>query len=198
LAIKGRLTKLTNSLALIESSACKKRHLVLFYENEKDAMDVECEFIKIGLSKRDYCIFSSRKNINAVEEELTNYGIDVGHFKKRGLLDIQKMIEIKGADAFNNAKEIVNEFLRQKPHLSKRIVGRYASHITVRNSINAGIATEQFCNSIFAAINGSLLCPYQVKKIPMKERARWMFEMLRNHDVAIFVDKKGQSQIIEL
>jgi hypothetical protein len=198
LASKKQPTKLTNCLALIEGSAGRKQHLVLFYENEKDAMNIECEFIKNGLSRQEYCIFSTGKNVNSVKEDLINFGIDVDHFKKRGLLDIQKMIELEGADAFKNVRETVSDFLKQKPDLSKRIVGRYASYITTRHDANAGIAAEKFCNSIFADLNGSLLCPYQVKKVPLKERARWMFEMMKNHDVAIFVDKKGQGQVIDL
>lgn len=183
---------------LIDCSDGKKRHFVLFYENEKSALNVMCEFIKSGLKRGEYCTLSTDKSVGTIERELTDAGIDVDRFRKRNMLDIHKMSWPREEGEVKYDLEREEEFLRQKPGLPKRIVGVYATARVLNYNVNSGIAIEQLCKSIFEEVNGSVLCPYPVSKIPLKERARWMMEMLKIHHVAIFVDEKGQTQVIEL
>ena len=193
-----RLTESANNLSLIEGSDGKKRHLVLFYENAKSAMNIECHFIKSGLSNGEYCIFTTYKSANSLAKKLTNFGIDVDRFKKRNLLDVCKIIELeKDPHGVKNEIKRINDFL-QKSDLPKRIVGSYVWDILVKNDVDANIAAEKSIHSNFADLNGSILCPYPFKQVPLQERAQWMIEMLKNHHVAIFVDRSGQSQVIEM
>lgn len=194
-----RLTKSTNNLSLIEGSDGKKRHLVLFYENAQGAMNIECYFIKSGLSKGEYCIFTTHKSANLLAKQLTNFGIDVDHFKKRNLLDVCRIMKPKkDPRGVKNEIKRINDSLKRKSDLPKRIVARYFEDVRVKNDVDANITAEQFIHSNFANLNGSLLCYYPVKRIMLQERAQWMIEMLKNHHAAIFVDSNGQSQVIEM
>ena len=176
----------------------KRRHIVLFYENENSALDIKCQFISTALSNREYCIFLTAKSVRWIEKALRDYGIDVHNLKKDGVLDIHKVTWPEDAGKTDYDIEKVKGFLCQKPQVSKRIVGFHTTDATVKHDVDAGISIEQYCKSIFGDINCSMLCSHYVKKFPLKERARWMVEMLKIHDSAIFVDKKGLNQVIEL
>ena len=124
-------------------------------------MNIECHFIKSGLSNGEYCIFTTYKSANSLEKQLTNFGIDVDLFKKRNLLDVRRIIESeKDPRGVKNEIKRINDFLRQKSDLPKWIVGGYVWGVMVKNGIDANIAAEKSIHSNFADLNGSIPCPY--------------------------------------
>ena len=174
-----------------------QQHIVLFYEELEGARIVEYRYLKNGLLKgqEGIHITSDDIDISSIENEMTNNGIDVESFIKKGLLQIRQVSatrndqdgKIKTFE--NNAKEILDDL---KSSFRPRTVVLDVHGVNTEEQIASKLAVEHSYHSSFQSFGGSLLCSYPVKQIEPRRCGKWIEDILQNHHSAIFVTKPGQ------
>lgn len=207
--IKDLVTKFIDSL---DTDYLGSRHIVLFCEEPEYALSIELRFLKNGLLKGQPGIYivnedglkNSTDDIDFIENQMIDYGIDVAKFKKNNLLKIVSAPnaidhpegELKGAEEicrslfsvdnnYNNDIDIKDE--KQRPI---RVVGRIMSQVKTEVEIQANINIERWCAStIIPANNIFLICHYPVDKIVQHLKGYWMQALLTHHHAVIYFPK---------
>jgi hypothetical protein len=175
-----------------------QKHIVLFYEELEAARIVEYRYLKDGLLKGQNVIHITPDDmsISSIENEMTNNGIDVESFIKKGLLHIHQVSTTRNdqdgeVKRFENiAKDILDNL--RSPSRSLRAVVIHVSEVNTEQQIESKLAVEHSYHSSFHSFGGSLLCSYPVKQIEPKRRGKWIEDILKNHHSAIFVTKPGE------
>jgi hypothetical protein len=176
----------------------KFKHIVLYYDNAKFGKKIQFEFIKKGLSNKENCIYSiaDKENINTIEKEMDDYGIDSKYYIKNGLLTIFRvpdlLIHPKGVLAAS--KEILNKmFSNIDPNRPFRMVARFIDKLRTPEQVESNIMLEKYHHDKFHNYNGSVLCHYDVRKYSIIDNSTWLKSILENHHSAIFItDDEGK------
>jgi hypothetical protein len=180
-----------------------QQHIVLFYEELEGGRIVEYRYLKNALLKGQDGIYITPDDmdISSIENEMTNNGIDVESFIKKGLLHIRQVSaprndqdrEIKTFE--NNAKEILDNL---KSSFRPSTVVIHVAEVNTEEQIASKLVIEHSYHSSFHSFGGSLLCSYPVKQIEPRRRGKWIEDILQNHHSAIFVTKLGQGISFDL
>jgi hypothetical protein len=179
------------------------KHIVLFYEESKAARVVEYRYLKNGLLKGQdgIHIMPNDVDIESIQNEMADSGIDVESFIKNGFLHIRQVEDnrshqngrVKGFE--NIAKETLAN-LKSPSRL--RTVTLHIPEVNTEEKIASKLAAEHSYHSTFHSFGGSLLCAYPIEQIEPKERGKWIEGILQNHHSAIFVTKSGQGLAFHL
>jgi hypothetical protein len=171
------------------------KHIVLFYEELEAARIVESRYLKNGLLKGQAGIHIAPDDIDlsSIENEMTNNGIDVESFVKKGVLHIRQVSDTRKDQGgkvkrFENiAMEILDDL---KPPF--RAVVIHVSEVNTEEQMASKLVAEHSYHSSFSSFGGSLLCSYPVEQIEPKRRGKWIEDILKNHHSAIFLTKPGE------
>jgi hypothetical protein len=171
------------------------KHIALFYEELEAARIVEYRYLKNGLLKGQAGIHIIPDNIDvsSIENEMTNNGIDVESFVKKGVLHIRQVSDTRNDQGgkvkrFENiAMEILDDL---KPPF--RAVVIHVSEVNTEEQMASKLVAEHSYHSSFSSFGGSLLCSYPVEQIEPRRRGKWIEDLLQNHHSAIFVTKQRQ------
>jgi hypothetical protein len=132
-------------------------------------------------------------DVSSIENEMTNNGIDVESFVKKGVLHIRQVSDTRNDQGgkvkrFENiAMEILDDL---KPPF--RAVVIHVSEVNTEEQMASKLVAEHSYHSSFSSFGGSLLCSYPVEQIEPRRRGKWIEDLLQNHHSAIFVTKQRQ------
>lgn len=71
-----------------------RSHTAIFYENSEYAKAVEYRYIKVGLLDGENCVFTTHDDdVESIEKEMADFGIDVQRFKDKGMLLVLKITD---------------------------------------------------------------------------------------------------------
>ena len=169
-------------------------------EEAESARLIEYRFLKIGLLKGESCIYTTHEdNIDVIEREMAQFGIDVDKYKKKKQLHVYKITDpqndpdglLKGIDRLS--QRVIAE---SKPPF--RVVARFIKNYEKEFDRQANMFDERYTHSSFDEFQGSFICPYLIKDILRTLEGAWMQELLRNHHIAIFVFKDGHGLALNL
>jgi hypothetical protein len=174
------------------------KHIALFYEEPELAKTIEYRLLSDGLLKGQHCLLilpENNSNIQTIEYEMKDIGIDVKGYKKRNLLHI-----LPAPNVMNHPKGPVEGFfdIMSNDILAGlippfRLVARLVPDIRTKVQIEANINIERKLHAQFHDFPGGLfLCPYRVDNIEPETHGKWLFNILSSHDAAFFAPKSGR------
>lgn len=168
-----------------------KKHLVIFYEESDYARKVIYQFIKNGLVKEESCIYATEEDPEIIERGMSEFGIDVERYKKKGLLNIFLMEPFRNfKNPLEEGKKRIQRILSnsQPPY---RVFARFVPEINTKKGIKAELECEKNFHSDFDSFEGTFMCSYPIKKIEETRRHEWMHELIENHHTVILAPSSG-------
>ena len=170
------------------NSLKRSKHVTLLYEEPEYAKILEFQFINNGIRKGEPSIYAMHDDVEIIEEEMKDFGIDVDHAKSKGLLFIYNIPDPREyKDLLKRAEEIYSRVTRG---LSRyRLVCRLVESV---DSIDACLAVkllEGTWHKIFDELDCILLCPYYILEVPRSIFKDWFVSILQNHHGVIFAPK---------
>ncbi len=179
------------------------KHIVMFYEEPERARAIEFRFLRNGLFRGEHCVYilHERDEIDVMENEMADNGIDVSHFEREGLLHIVKINDLLTRPeghmgAFQNLlNDATNKF---NPIV--RAVGTAVAKVTIGNDyrMDAELQLEKHFHSTFSGFHGSWLCHYYLQNIESHMEEKWMIDLLQSHHAVIFVPKSSNGVALNL
>ena len=174
-----------------------KKHLMVAYDDVSMGRKIEFEFIKNGLDKNELSIYLTHGDVKQIEKEMLSFGIDVIHYKKKGLLKITNIESpVENSLDFMDSIQTSLQKLLTNPEIPFRIVGRAMPDVGTEFAMAIQAKLEKILhNSIFDKLNGSILCTYDLSQIcANNEWMRWLKELQENHH-AYVICKNGKSNL---
>lgn len=159
-------------------------HLLLLYEDFRKALEIQFEYMKKGLEKKECCVFAMPYEIN-VEQKMIDSGIDVKKYRKENLLFI---IPVNYKNQKLPPAEIFKSFSNKILSLTKnkiRICAMLDFDISTKEGMNEFINAETLSHANFESFNGSWLCSYDISKIEEPERISWIKKLIQCHNSVI-------------
>ena len=184
------------------------KHIVMFYEEPEYAKQVQIRFINDGLKKGECSVYAARDDDDLLltKRDMKDYGVDVEKFSASGHLQfflskpyiVDSESYRKGKAAFREAtqKQFSNAQNNSSLTLLRiRGVGSIYRDLFFDNEIerNYAMASSQLLvEKLFqldntSSFEGLWMCAYHIKDIAAEMEKEWMIELLRNHDVALFL-----------
>ncbi len=176
-----------------------KKHILLLYDDQDYAKQIEFEFLKKGLEKEQHCIYATEEDPGYIMLKMINYGIPIDYFKRKNLIRVFQMPSPFGGDCGglegckNNIATILAE---SKPPF--RIVARAVPDVSTHEGMSTELELEQDFHSTFDDFGGSIICPYDITKIEPSSRKKWIAGLLRNHHNLLYVSKSEKSGVFNL
>lgn len=172
----------------------ENKHIMMLYDDEMYAKEVELVFVRKGLENGEHCIYIMHDGWRPVRDEWDSMGIDVDEEVKRG------MLHIVGP---GNHGELSGGWpdlgvLPSLGHGKVRVVGRWIPDIDTVHGISSELGIERKVGEQFRGINGSVMCTYPASKICSKGRSNWTLQIINEHDVVIFVTGPGEGRVHEI
>ena len=99
------------------------KHIIMFDENPKYSKEIQFHFLKIGLEKGEQAIYTMPEDMEVIEKEMAEQGINVEKYKKENLLDIHHTAHTSQhtqGDPFDNLLRRIFSSNSAKPY---RLVG---------------------------------------------------------------------------
>lgn len=163
------------------------RHILLFYSDPEYAKKIEFQFIENGLAREEHCIYATEEDPTFIKEKMEEYGIRVNDFIKRDLLHIYQTEkpfrhpEGVLAGAKSNFETILKN---SKPPY--RIVAMLIPDTGTAEAMHTHIRIEREFQDSFEEFNGSVMCPYNIKKLERNKSDNWIRELLDSHHSTIY------------
>ncbi|WP_162477594.1 MEDS domain-containing protein [Nitrososphaera sp. AFS] len=173
---------------------------MLFYEETEYARIILFEFLKNGLLNKERCVYISEENVEAVEREMSDAGINTEEFMKNELLSVHQVPNLAG---YSNITQTTLENLSQfalhpwtKDGRPDRLVLRCIFKINTQDQIRSNLEWErQFRAKDLKLLQGTMICTYPVSNIiptisdPNGDYGKWMSDLLELYDGVIFARK---------
>jgi len=171
---------------------------MVVYDDVAFGQKIEFEFIKEGLDKNELSIYLTHGDTKPVEKDMLSFGIDLSHYKKKGLF---KILNIGNpaedtVDFLDSIQTLMQKML-PNPETPFRIVGRLLPYVDTETAIAIQVRFEKiFHNSMFDKLKGSILCTYQLSEIKANNQwVKWLEELKENHH-AYLIHENGKSNLI--
>jgi hypothetical protein len=176
------------------------KHIVLFYEETEYARIILFEFLKNGLLNKERCVYISEENVEAVEREMSDAGINTEEFMKNELLSVHQVPNLAGySNITQTALENLSQFALHpwtKDGRPDRLVLRCIFKINTQDQIRSNLEWErQFRAKDLKHSQGTMICTYPVSNIiptisdSKGDYGKWMSELLELYDGVIFARK---------
>lgn len=168
------------------------KHVVLFYEEPQYGRKVQFRFINNGLLKGEHGIITTvQDDIQHIENQMLDNGIDVEGFKRKGLLHIYQISNPTSyPQGLEKGLEVIRDQILADSKPPYRIVGN-CSELSTKEQIESDTYIQRTVHSTFNAFPGSVICSYSVDKFHPDGHSQWLIDMLHCHDAAIFSPKSG-------
>ena len=166
-----------------------KKHIMLVSDDKKISREIEFRFLENGLKNKEHCIYITHDGPTRIESEMVKYGIDVKYFKKQNLLHIQQI-----SNPIENAQSILDgmSYLVSQITLNSftpfRMVGRLVPNVSFEEAIAIQLYLEKTFHGMFDALDGSVLCTYDVSHIRANNRWKyWLNSLQKCHHALISI-----------
>ena len=175
------------------------KHILLLYKDPEYAKRIEFQFIGNGLAKGEHCVYATEEDPAFIKDKMKEHGIEVRDFLDKGLLHIYQT-----TDPFNHpegalagSKSNLETILRNsKPPY--RIVAMLIPDTGTTEAMDVHIKIEKDFHNNFASFNGSVMCPYDMKKLEQNKSHDWIRELLNNHHAAIYAPSLEEAGVFNI
>lgn len=192
---KNTKLDLAEPMAFIDSLESKK-HILLVSDDPKVRKTIEFYFIKKGLENTEQCIYLTHGEIEHIENDMINFGINVIQFKKKNLLHVYKI-----QNPIENSVSILdgtNNMLKQvlkNPQIPFRIVGRIIDDVGMEEAISIQLYLEKRFHDTFETLNGSVMCTYDFFQIQENDRWHYWYDSLAKHHHVLISSRNGKNTV---
>jgi hypothetical protein len=189
----------------------KSWHVALLYEEPERARAIEFQFIKNGLENGQSCcyIIHEKENIEFIEKEMADNGIDVARFTQNGMLQVIESVGLlNDPRGVFTTHYIEKKKMRATESISFRVVGGMSIRDTLNMINNAEIEEwttnvqleieHNFHSQLFDGLKGYWLCSYSVNDIKEAlsgsdyNRNLIMVKLLKSHHGVVLATKSGR------
>ena len=163
------------------------KHILLLYNDPDYAKRIEFQFIGNGLAKGEHCVYATEEDPAFIKTKMKEHGIEVRDFLGKGLLHIYQTSDPFGhpEGALAGTKSNLEMILKDsKPPY--RMVTMLIPDTGTTEAMDVHIKIEKEFHYNFANFNGSMMCPYDIKKLEQNKSHDWMRELLDSHHSAIY------------
>jgi hypothetical protein len=174
----------------------KPMHIVLFYEDEEYARQIEHSFLRNGLTRSQTCIYTTHgdgdnDDVERIRIEMINHGIDVNKFESSGLLHIMKICDPRNdPSGFEIGMENLKKRILEGKKPPIRLVSRSIRTVENEADAKANMLMERIVHSSFLnKFPGMLMCPYPIDKVPSQIEAEWFLNHMQHHHAVVFAPK---------
>lgn len=173
----------------------KHQHIALFSEDEIKSSSLQTRFLKNGLDQNEICAFLSYKDTNEIIQMLKDNGLDPDQYLKTKQLKIFKIDPpVTDREYENFFKEKIKSLFDVSFNPTV-IVGEPLSNLDKKENMKIKIQLEQELHE-FAKNKLSILCPYDNSKIESEEKSKWLNQLFKSHNGAIFSPKETEGLAI--
>lgn len=174
------------------------KHLVMLYDDEKNADLVIARYFQNGFNMGGSCIFFTDQEPALIERRLAAQGIDVNRLEK------ENRLRIFHTETSDSGKRDVLATLRMiRTESTKgmkgpfRFVGRTITDIETVDGLTLGMHLERTGQEHFEEFDNSQLCFYDIRKLERSRRDEWVRGLLENHHQVIYASGPGKAVAFE-
>ncbi len=165
----------------------ENQHIVMFYDDERNADLLIARYFQNGLDKGGSCVFLTNGDSKAVEGRLASRGLNVGGYTKENRLRMfdTRSSGIGGTDVLKAQRALMAASTRgMMPPF--RFAGRTIPDIESVKGMQQGLELEKSGQGHWGEFGISLLCFYDVRKLERSRREEWARGLLESHHQAIY------------
>jgi hypothetical protein len=167
------------------------QHIALFSDDEVKSYKIQTKFLKNGLDRGEICAYLSYKDPIEIIQMLKNNGLEPDSYLKTKKLHILKInppsTDEEYAEFFQkNVKSLFSDTINPTV-----IIGEPLSQLDKKENMEIKIKLEQELHE-FANNKLSILCPYNNSEIESTEHTKWLNQLFKSHNGAIFSPKETE------
>jgi hypothetical protein len=163
-----------------------KTHILLFHEEQKDAEEVEFDFIKSGLEKNQRCFYTT-KEPDQVIARMKQLGIKADENIRDKKLNI-----IPIPETFKEYAKVIEEKVLSLPKKEAiRVISTHYLDFDSEKKTEKMEKIEQWVDDNFDKIPGNFMCSFHIPSMETRLAKNFMKNLLDCHrSVLILKDKK--------
>lgn len=175
------------------------QHILLFYSDPKYAKRIEFQFIKNGLVRGEHCIYATEEDPSFIKEKMEDYGISVESFLRKNLLHVYQTVDPFShpdgvlAGARSNLEMILKD---ARPPFN--VVSMIIPDTGTVEAMNAHLSIEKEFHNAFHSFDGSVICPYDIKKMERSKSDGWIKSLFDSHHSAIYAPRQQQGGVFRM
>jgi hypothetical protein len=174
------------------------KHIVMLYDDEKNADLMISKYFLDGLDKGGSCVFFTDEDPKAIEGRLSAQGIEVDRYEKENRLRVFRIptSDEGKTDFLETLKAIRAESTKgMKPPF--RFAGRTITDIESVDGMQLGMGLEKIGQDHFEEFDNSQLCFYDMRKMEQSRRNEWVRGLLENHHQVIYASAPNKAVAFE-
>jgi len=159
-------------------------HILLFHEEQKKAEEIEFNFIKTGLDRKENCFYTT-SNTEKLKENMEKFGIDVKNNIESGLLNIVPIPK-----EFEDYEKMISTKVESLPQNGKiRVVSTHYFDFNSEKKTESMEEIEQCVDDNFHKIPGNFICSFHVPSVNKELAPQFMKNLLDSHHEILFLTK---------
>jgi DcmR-like sensory protein len=174
------------------------KHIVMLYDDEKNADVIVARYFLNGFKMRGSCIFFTDDDPRVIERRLSAQGIEVDTYKKENRLRIfHTETSDEGKRDFLKTLKIIRAESTKGMKPPFRFVGRTITDIESVGGMLLGMGMEKMGQDHFEEFDNSQLCFYDIRKMERSRRDEWVRGLLENHHEVIYASDPDKAVAFE-
>ena len=181
--IKMSYTQISNDhLETLEDT-----HILLFHEEQQKAEEIEFNFIKTGLDKKQTCFYTTN-DPEKLKDRMEKFGIEINNNIKNGLLNIVQIPK-----EFEEYEKMIMSKVESLPQDGKiRVVSTHYFDSNKERKTESMEEIEQCVDDRFHKIPGNFICSFHVPSVDKELAPQFMKNLLDSHHEILFLTKDNK------
>ena len=181
--IKMSYTQISNDhLETLEDT-----HILLFHEEQQKAEEIEFNFIKTGLDKKQTCFYTTN-DPEKLKDRMEKFGIEINNNIKNGLLNIVQIPK-----KFEEYEKMIMGKVESLPQNGKiRVVSTHYFDFNKERKTESMEEIEQCVDDRFHKIPGNFICSFHVPSVDKELAPQFMKNLLDSHHEILFLTKDNK------
>jgi len=154
----------------------EKTHILLFHEKQKNAEQIEFDFIKSGLEKNNRCFYTTNE-IEKIKERMEEFGISVEENVENKMLNFVQIPK-----TFEDYEKMIEEKVASLPKDEEiRVVSTHYFDFDTTKRTESMEKIEQWVDDNFEKISGNFMCSFHIPNMNKKVASNFMKNLLDSH-----------------
>ena len=181
--IKMSYTQISNDhLETLEDT-----HILLFHEEQQKAEEIEFNFIKTGLDKKQTCFYTTN-DPEKLKDRMEKFGIEINNNIKNGLLNIVQIPK-----EFEEYEKMIMGKVESLPQDGKiRVVSTHYFDFNKERKTESMEEIEQCVDDRFHKIPGNFICSFHVPSVDKELAPQFMKNLLDSHHEILFLTQDNK------
>ena len=164
-----------------------QKHILLFHEEQKNAENVEFNFIKSGLEKNQHCFYTTNEP-EELKKRMQGFGIPVDENIQNGVLNI-----ITIPKTFEEYSKMIEQKVASLPkNETIRVVSTHYFDFDSDTKTESMEKIEQWVDDNFEKIPGNFICSFHVPSVKKELVANFMKNLLDSHHSILIISKDNK------